>query len=266
MKQKKISKKNKTLNIPLRRKISILYSRFIIFSKILLAIFFYLLFFTKYLVFIKYEIAQNFYDLTSEVGFRLENVLIEGQINTSSDYVISQLEADKNTAIFSINLKNVKNNLQKNSWIKEVSIARRIPNTIYVSMVERVPIAIWQSNKKLFLIDNEGFKITGANEDIEKFSYLPHVVGSDANIYAGQLIEDIEKYPEFAIKVISSVRYGERRWNLNLQQNITVKMPEIGFLEALKYIVELDKASKLFDKNYKTIDLRDKDKYYIEKF
>ena len=102
--------------------------------------------------------------------------------------------------------------------------------------------------------------------DIEKNSYLPHVVGSDANIYANKLIEDIGKFPELASKVVSSIRYGERRWNLNLQQNITIKMPENGFEEALKYVVELNKASKLFDKNYKTIDLRDKNKYYIEKF
>jgi cell division protein FtsQ len=266
MKQKKTSKKNKKVNIPLRRKVAILYYRFVTCVKILLAIFFYLFFFTKHLVFIKTEIAQSFYDLSSEVGFRLENVLIEGQVNIPSDYVVTQLEADKNTAIFAINLNNVKSNLKKNPWIKEISIARRIPNTIYISIVERTPIAIWQLNKKLFLIDREGVKITGADLDIEKFSYLPHVVGSDANIYAGQLIDDISKYPVLAAKILSFVRYGERRWNLNLEQNITVKMPENGFVEALNYLVELDKASKLFNKNYRVIDLRDKDKYYIEKF
>jgi len=266
MNLKKISKKNKKPNIPLRRKIAVWYSRFIISFKILFAIFLYLFFFTKYLAFIKYEIVQSFYELTSDVGFRLENVLIEGQVNTPADYIIAKLEADKNTAIFSINLENVKNNLEKNPWIKNVYIERRMPTTLYIGIVERVPIAIWQINKKLFLIDNEGRKITKSNIDIEKFSYLPHVVGSDANIYANKLIEDVGQYPKLASKIISSVRYGERRWNLNLQENIIIKMPETGFEEALQYVVKLNKTSKLFNKNYKTIDLRDKNKYYIEKF
>jgi len=264
MKQKKNLKKIKRPNIPLRRKIAVIYSRFVISIKILLLFAVYLFFFTKYFAFIKHEIAQNIYEFTSDIGFKLENVLIEGQHNISSEDILSKLEADKGTPIFSIHLDEVKSNLEKNSWVKSVSIQRRMPDTIYIDIVERVPIAIWQINKKLFLIDDDGFKIT--SENIENFAHLPHVIGSDANIYATSLIKDLSEYPEFASKIISSVRYGERRWNLNLQQNITIKMPETGFKEALKYIIQLDKASKLFDKNYKVIDLRDKDKYYIEKF
>ena len=137
-----------------------------------------------------------------------------------------------------------------------------MPNTLYINLLERTPIAIWQINGQFFLIDEDGYKIT---TNIMPFPNLLHVVGSDANIYASKLIEDLSKYPELLKKVTSSVRYGDRRWNLNFEQDITVKMPETDFEEALNYIVELNKAGKLFNQNYKTIDLRDASKYYIEK-
>ena len=143
MKQKKNLRKTKRPNIPLRRKIAVIYSKIVISIKILLFLVIYLFFFTKHLSFIKDEIAQNIYELTSDLGFKLENVLIEGQYNISSQDILSTLEADKGTPIFSINLNEVKSNLEKNSWVKTISIQRRMPDTIYIDIVERVPIAIW---------------------------------------------------------------------------------------------------------------------------
>jgi cell division protein FtsQ len=264
MKQKFLNKKPKKLNIPLRRKVAILYNRILLIGKILLALFVYLLFFTKYLNFVKHDIAQHIYELTSDIGFKLENVLIEGQQNTTSEDILSSLNADRSTPLFAIDLHVVKDQLEKNAWIKAASVERKLPDTIYITLLERVPIAIWQINQKLFLIDEEGFVL--ANSNIEKFSSLPHVVGIDANVYAGKLIEDLIKAPELSDKLISAVRYGERRWNLIFQQNITVKMPELGFEKALNYLVELHKVNKLFDQGYKVIDLRDENKFYVEKF
>ena len=68
-----------------------------------------------------------------------------------------------------------------------------------------------------------------------------------------------------AKKVVSAVRYGQRRWDLNLEQKINVKMPEKGFQEAYDYLNSLNKEGKLFDQNYKVINLKDPSKYYMEK-
>lgn len=265
MKQKSNStKKIKKPNIPLRRKIAIAYARFILLFKILVIFFIYLLFFTKYMDSLKNEIAQNIYEITADLGLKLENILIEGQINLPSEEILSSLNADVGTPMLSLNIKQVKNLLEKNPWVKTSAVERRLPNTIYIALLERIPMAIWQINKKIYLIDEEGFKITGHN--VEKFSHLPYVVGVDANIYASKLIEDLSKCRELYSKVTSAVRYGDRRWNLNLEQNITVKMPENDFDNAYDYLIKLYKANKLFDLNYKLIDLRDATKFYIEKY
>jgi cell division protein FtsQ len=256
MKKKKLKKPN----IPLRRKIAVAYSRLTILLKLSIVLFLYLLFFTKYLDSQKQKIAEGIYEFTADIGFSLENVLIEGQYNSFSDDIISALNADIGTPIMSIDLLKVKARLEKNTWVKMAVVERRMPKTIYIGLVERAPIAIWQNNQKLYLIDDEGNKITNA---MQKFSHLLHVVGPDANIYAHKLIYTLSKYPEFAGKVVSAVRYGNRRWNLNLLQNITIKMPEMGFEKALDYIIKLYEAGKLFDQGYKILDLRDPTKYYI---
>jgi cell division protein FtsQ len=266
MKQLKSSKLNrkKKANIPLRRKIALFYNRMMMIIKIMLMLFIPFFLFTNYFNEVKQEIIQNIYELAAEYGFRLENVLIEGQYNTKEEDILNTLNADKGTPIFAINMNLIMNHLRRNPWIKNIAIIeRRLPNTIYIRISERIPIAIWQINGQIFLIDEDGYKITN---NIDNFSNLLHVVGSDANIYTSKLILDLANYPDFAKKVVSAVRYGERRWDLNLEQAIIVKMPEVNFKQALDYLVKLHKKNLLFNQNYKIIDLRDSNKLYIEKY
>ncbi|WP_341790591.1 cell division protein FtsQ/DivIB [Rickettsia endosymbiont of Polydrusus tereticollis] len=264
-KKQNSNKKNKVkkTNISLRRKIGLIYTRMIFIIKISLIIFVGLFFFTKYFASTKHKIVQNIYESTANMGFRLENVVIEGQQNVLESNILKVLNADKGTPIFALNLNEIRNNLKNNKWIKDVYVGRRLPNTVYIKLFEREPIAIWQINRQLFLIDEEGYEIT---KNIEPFPHLLHVVGNGANIYASKLVEELKKYPALMTKSLSAVRCGDRRWDLNLEGNITVKMSETGTEEALKYIDALNKANKLFNQNYKTFDLRDKDKYYIEKY
>lgn len=264
MKRNAVAKSTKKQNIQLRRKIAILYRRSIITTKVIAFIVLYLIFFNRYFIDVKNKIADIVYDASINAGFVLKNVVIEGRINASQNDILEALDARKGVAIIAINIDNVKNNLESNSWIRAAAIERKLPNTIYIAISEKTPIAIWQNNKKLYLIDALGNIITDQN--IEKFANLLHVVGIDANIYADQLIHDISQHPNIAAKIISASRYGERRWNLNIEENITVKMPEIGFVVAFEYIAKLDRAGKLFNQNYKVIDLRDANKYYIEKY
>ena len=234
-----------------------------VISKIALVVLLYLLFFTTHLSFIKTYIWESFYDFAADAGFKLETVVIKGNMHIEPKEIVSDINADVGTPLFSISLKNTYNKLKSNSWVKDATIMRRLPNTLVIHITERVPIAIWQHNQKLTLIDSEGNVID--DKHIETFPNLLQVVGSDANLYAEHLLESLKVQPSLEGNIISAVRYGERRWNLILKQNITVKMPENGFDKALAYLAKMHQSGKLFDQNYKSLDLRDPSKYYVEK-
>lgn len=266
--RKKISsnKKNqtkKTNNISLRRKLGLIYKKTTLVLKIALIIFICLFAFTKYFSSLKSYLTANLYQITTKLGFKLENVIIEGQQNLDESAILKVLNANKGSPIFALKLTEIRDNLKKNKWIKEVYVGRKLPNTIYIKLFEREPIAIWQINNQLFLIDEEGYEI---NKNIEPFPHLLHVVGEGANIYASNLVSELQKYPALMSKTSAAIRCGDRRWDLNLKGGINIKLPAKDFEEALKYIDALNKANKLFSQNYKILDLRDKNKYYIEKY
>ncbi|MES2215283.1 MAG: FtsQ-type POTRA domain-containing protein [Pseudomonadota bacterium] len=264
MKQQNISKTPKKPNILLRRRLKVYFDRSLLTIKILALGSLCLLIFTNYLDPIKHIARSYLLEYSSDSGgIVLENVLVAGQNNLSTSDIVSYLNADVGTPLLSINIDDIRKALEENDWVKEVVIERRLPSTIYINISEREPIAIWQHNKKLNLVDADAHVIK--TENIEKFSKLLHVVGSDAHLHAGNLNHELRADPELAKKIVSAVRYGERRWNIILEQDITVKMPsDQDFAGAFAYLSKLYKAGKLFDHQYKTIDLRDKTKYYFE--
>ncbi len=71
--------------------------------------------------------------------------------------------------------------------------------------------------------------------------------------------QNISKYPE--LKILYAIRYGERRWDLILENDIKIKMPESNFIDALDYLHTLLLSNKLSSQS--TIDLRDHKKHYI---
>ncbi len=246
-----------------KRNLQIYYSRFIFGAKIFFVLGFILLVITKKFDLITDLLTPKLSEALQDYGFELENVIITGQNNVQSQEILSTLNADRGTPIFSINLKKVQQSLEQNPWIKTAVIERKMPSTIILHIKEREPCAIWQVNKELFVVDQDGAVLN--NISSTKYPSLIHVVGQDANIYASKLIENLNTNPRLAAKIVNAVRFGQRRWDLNLVENINVKMPQENFLEAYKYLSDLNKEGKLFGHKIKSLDLRDSNKIYIER-
>lgn len=249
--------------ISFRRKALIYYSNFKLSVIVTLLIFAGLFFLTNILNSFKSDLRVKFYKFSSEAGLVLENVAIGNLKNITKNEIEEALHATKGKPIFAIDLAGVKKELEENKWVESAMVARKLPNTIIVAVKERTPIAIWQFEGKLYLVDSDGNRITAYQG--QKFDNLIQVVGNDANIYAQNLIDELNKYPALAARVKSAVRFGQRRWNLNFNDNFTAKMPENNFAAAYHYLATLNKNNKLFGNNYKILDLRDIDKYYFER-
>ncbi len=264
-KRRRISKtKINRSNVSIRRRLLIYYHRTMLLLKFSALVLVCLFLFTDLFKSFKESLYSSFYNITAEYGFVFQKVEVDGQKNMPLKDIIEALQANEGDPIFAIDMAAVKDRLEGHIWAKSAIIERRLPSKIYIAIVERAPVAIWQFKSKLYLVDAEGNRIS--KYEGSGFNDLIHVVGSDANIYASNLLDDLNRHDALATRVKSAVRYGQRRWNLNLDQKITVKMPEENFDSAYDYLHSLNKAKKLFDQDYKMLDLRDEEKYYLEKY
>lgn len=152
----------------------------------------------------------------------------------------------------------------KDPWVKNLSIKRKIPDTLIINIEEFIPFAVWKTDNDIHLIDEEGQIIFISKKDTRKFLYLIVVAGDGAkdNIYG--LFNMLSSNPTLFSRIKSALFIGKRRWNLELDNGIIVKMPEDNLLSAwnnLNKILSIN-GSEI---DIKVIDLRNPDKTFIEK-
>ncbi|MBR5130613.1 MAG: FtsQ-type POTRA domain-containing protein [Alphaproteobacteria bacterium] len=217
------------------------------------------------------ETGQKFINKTTELYHQIISrtqltfriVSIEGHKRTSKEDIIRAFNLEQGTPILDIDLSDIQNKIAELPWVDSVSVERHLPSTIYIRIVEKTPIAVWQSNKKYFPLDETGEPI---DDNRTKLNNLLLVVGRDAPEYTSDLIVALNKYPTIKELVVSAVRVGDRRWNLilhDVNDGINVYLPEIGIEEALSRLVEAQKTDEVLSKDLKVIDLRIEDRLII---
>lgn len=199
---------------------------------------------------------------TGKAGLSLQHIYIGGKRHTPNDAIVEALGVKLGQPILSIPLKEVKTRLEVIDWVKYATVERQLPGTLHVRVVERTPLAIWQKDRKLYLVDDEGVMIE--ENHFKPFNSLLILVGDDAPLYARSLLDIIKEEPELYKEITAAVRIGERRWNIRFASGLEVKLPEDNTQEAWHYVIELFREKKLFNTNVTNLDLRIKDKMYVK--
>ena len=79
----------------------------------------------------------------------------------------------KNEPILSINLTEKRKKVEQLGWVERAFLERILPDTLRLSIIERKPVALLQTQKGHQLIDQNGETIAGAAP--ETFGHLPVV-------------------------------------------------------------------------------------------
>lgn len=148
--------------------------------------------------------------VTAAAGFRVGEVLVTGRKHISQEDILTRLNIEEDAPIFGVSLVEARDGLSEIPWIENASVSRRLPDKIVVSITERVPAALWQYQKKISVIDENGLTLTSSS--VETYKNLPLVVGEDAPEHVTEIISLLKAEIKIAPDVASAVRVGGRRW------------------------------------------------------
>jgi cell division protein FtsQ len=208
-----------------------------------------------------HTVQHRYYVVTAHAGFAVRDILVEGRINTDPDVLLSLIGMKRGDPIFAFHPGPVKAELERVPWIKAAKVERRLPDTIYVALTERLPAALWQSKGKLKLIDAEGVVL--ADTGLAKFRRLLLVVGENAPAHVGELEALLQGQPDVQDRVEAAVYVSGRRWDLRLKNGLTVRLPESDPGLALARLARAQHDDKLLDKDLTSVDLRDGDRIIV---
>ncbi|MDP6604526.1 MAG: cell division protein FtsQ/DivIB [Rhodospirillales bacterium] len=205
---------------------------------------------------------EDFYrQVNVAAGLVIEEVLVEGRQETTRRQLLEALDVTRGDLILSFDPETAQQRLVNIGWIAEARVARRLPNTIYVEIVEREPIAIWQNKGKFVLVDPEGVVI--ARQGIDRFSHLKVIVGDDAPQHAPALFAMLKTQPDLMKRVAAAVWTGGRRWNLRLDNGVDVRLPEEGAKGAWDRLARYEREHQLLRRDIIAVDLRVPDRLVV---
>lgn len=196
------------------------------------------------------------------IGLSVGDVLATGRRETSVAALRSALGVDRGDPILLVDLPAARQAVEDLPWVRTARVERRLPDTLIVTLEERAPLALWQREGRVSLIDAEGIVLTETG--LDRFVDLPLVVGPDAPTHAPALLATVANEPSVAEHLRAGIRVSNRRWDLELDNGVVLRLPEQGVAEALARLARVEAEDALLDRDIVSIDLRLPDRLVIQ--
>lgn len=200
---------------------------------------------------------------SKDLGFTVQEILVMGRGQTTRRELLDAVQAERGAPILTLDLDAAKQRLEALPWIRSATIERMLPNTVFITVAERTPFALWQNKGQFALIDSEGKVII--KEGIERFADLFQVVGDDAPAHAATLLTMLATQPELLTEAKAAVRVGGRRWNILMNNGINVHLPEDNAETAWARLAEYERTHQVLDRDIKVLDLRIPDRLIVRR-
>ncbi len=195
------------------------------------------------------------------IGLSVQEVLVEGRTRSKAARLLAAVGVARGDPIMTFDPRRARARIEALPWVRQAVVERRLPSLIYLRIEERTPIALWQSDGRIAVIDEAGEVIPGIPP--EDFPGLTLVVGPDAPAHAAGLLRLLDSEPDLRRQVVAAVRVGGRRWNLRFEGGTDVRLPETDAEEAWAQFARIEREHGVLRRDVDSIDLRLPDRLVV---
>ncbi|HVZ52336.1 MAG TPA: cell division protein FtsQ/DivIB [Pseudolabrys sp.] len=211
------------------------------------------------------ELSANVQDLCDGVanvlGFRISEVALSGEHALGRAQVLAIAGITDRSSLLFLDAGAVRARLMANPWIASATVLKLYPSRLTIQIKERQPFALWQKDGQVSVIAHDGTVLD--TQVPASLTALPLLVGKGAERQGAEMLALVARYPVIARQVEALVLVAERRWNLHLKTGVEVLLPESEPEQALRQLVDLDRAKKLLSRDIVAVDLRLSDRVTV---
>jgi len=198
------------------------------------------------------------------MGFVVRNIQVTGLKQVDRDTVYRIVSEAHGQDMPLVDLSELRSQLLQLGWIEDARVSRRLPDTLAIDLVERVPAAVLQRNQQLSLIDAQGHVLAAVDAHTMPVQ-LPLVIGDGVEGHIGALHTLIASQAPLKQLIDGATWVGQRRWDLRFQSGETLSLPEgdDAALKALALFAKKDQEARLLGQGYVRIDMREPGKMVV---
>jgi len=187
--------------------------------------------------------------------FMVSLMAIDGAPPDVARDIRETLPLDFPISSFDLDLPSLRATILEMPPVRDASLRVRPGGVLQVNVEPRVPVAIWRTAEGLSLIDETGAFVA----DLPRRQLRPDLpivagVGADTQVLDGLML--FEAARPLGPRVRGIVRMGERRWDVVLDRDQRILLPEVGALQALERVIALEDTDAVLSRDVARVDMR----------
>lgn len=178
----------------------------------------------------------------------------QASANVASD-IREVLSMDFPVSSFDLDLDGLQEAVETLDAVAAASVRIRSGGVLEIEVEERIPAVIWRDEDALVLLDATGHLVAPLEARSVRPD-LPLVAGAGADVVVEEAMALFDTVQPIRSRLRGFLRVGERRWDVVLDRDQRIMLPEEAAVTALKKAIQLDVAQDLLERDISVVDFR----------
>ena len=208
------------------------------------------------------RIAELRRQIEERPEFMVRMMAVENASDSVAAEVRSRLPIDFPVSSFDLELEDLRKTVEEIDAVAVASVRIRQGGVLEVDIEERRPVVIWRTPEKLTLLDGTGHRVAGLEARTDR-PELPLIAGEGADAFVPEALGLLSAAHPIRDRVRGLLRVSERRWDVVLDRDQRIQLPESDPMTAMQKVIALDTAQDLLARDISVIDFRNSNRPVI---
>ena len=200
-----------------------------------------------------YEQART--SIQERPEFMVRMMAIDGASEPVDRAIRSMLPVELPVSSFQLDLEAMRATVEQIDAVASADLHVRKKGVLQITVTERQPEILWRSAYGLEMLDRTGHRVATLLDRAAR-PELPVIAGEGADAHVDEALQLFAAAGRLGPRVRGLIRIGERRWDVVLDRDQRVLLPEDDPVSALQRVAALDAAQDLMARNLTMMDLR----------
>jgi len=187
--------------------------------------------------------------------FMVNVMAIDGASLEIAEDIREIVQIDFPVSSFDLNLEEIRAQVAGLSPVEDAALRIRPGGVLQVNVTERLPEMVWRTGHGLDLLDGQGRFVAPLDSRADQ-SNLPLIAGDGADKQVPEALALIRAAGPLGPRLRGLVRMGERRWDVVLDRDQRILLPEEGAVQALERMIALNQVQDVLGRDLVTVDMR----------
>ena len=205
------------------------------------------------------DVILGIADLRNQIETRPEFMVklmaIDGASDRLSSEIRTALPLEFPLSSFDFDLTELREQVTAISGVRQANVRIRPGGVLQIDVTPRVPVAVWRSAEGLALVDKTGAHVAAIESRLDHPD-LPLIAGEGAADHVPQALRLIAAANVLGDRLRGLVRVGARRWDVVLDRDQKIMLPEENALQALERVIALEGAQEVLTRDVARVDMR----------